>query len=265
MAGGPRHGDGGEEPERSRSEPVPPTPWSSALGAAAKVARELGSTAGDEAARLARTAADASAARVATGLKPVRQLGRSIEGRRIAAENAAHDAASATVGRAKRAVIRASLHGSNVVGAAGATAFALIADPLLLLHTRAKYLQVRREIADALVRYDEAVADATRAEREHTAAEAVERLKRWDHRTTVHHRSPYLHVSVGQGRAEAWGMLLRGPHAGCSLASVAPDILAELRAHVPDEQTADALEAWQGALLGAACPASDDDGSRAGR
>lgn len=245
---------GGEAPRQKTGSP--PAPASGALSAAARLAREAGRKLGDEGSRLAGKVSEQAAARIAAGLQPVRDLGRSIEGRRIAVGNAVQGAVSGTAAKTKRAVVGVGVYGAITAGAAGEVAVALLIYPLDILETRAKFLQARREIAEALARYDQAAAEAAQAERERLAQEAVARLTAWDHRTTRHHRSPYLHVSVGPGKAEAWGMLLRGPHAGRSLASLAPEILAELFAQVPDRETADALEAWQQVVSRAAPPAS---------
>lgn len=205
----------------------------------------------DKAAQVAGKLSEEAALRVAAGLKPVRELGRAVEGSRIAVETSVQDTAAAAAARVRRSLVAAGLHGANLAGATAETALHLLLDPFNLLQTRAKYLEVRREIAETLARYDRALEDATRAERERIALAAVERLTRWDHARTLHHRSAYLHVSVGPGMREAWGMVLRGPQAGRSLASVTPEALAEIWAHVPDADTAAALEAWAVAVCGA--------------
>lgn len=248
--------------EKRREAGSLPAPASTALSAAARLAKEAGRKLGDQASRLVERVSEQAAARVAASLKPVRDLGRSIEGRRISVENAVHGAVSGTAARAKRGALGVGVYGAITAGAAGEAAVVLlVTDPFDILKTRAKFLEARREIAEALAKYDQAASDAAQAERERLALEAVERLTGWDHRTAMHHRSPYLHVSVGPGKAEAWGMLLRGPHAGRSLASVAPDILAELWAQVPDQETAAALEAWRQAVSSAARQASTGDRS----
>lgn len=240
---------------------APPAPASGALSAAARLAREAGRKLGEEGSRLAGKVSEQAAARIAAGLQPVRDLGRTIEGRRIAVGNAVQGAVSGTAAKAKRTALGVGAYGAITAGAAGEAAVAVLLSyplriPFEILATGAKFLQARREIAEALAKYDQAAAEAAQAERERLAQEAVARLTAWDHRTTRHHRSPYLHVSVGPGKAEAWGMLLRGPHAGRSLASLAPEILAALWAEVPDQATADALEAWRQVVSRAVPPAT---------
>lgn len=248
-----RKSSAGRLPEAEPSS----APVSAALNATARLAGRVRRKLGDEGSRITQKAAEQTAARVAAGLKPVRELGRSIESRRIAAENAVRGAVAGAAAKAKRAALGVGVYGAITAGAAGEAAVVLlVTHPLDILETGAKFLQARREIAEALARYDQAAAEAAQAERERLALEAVERLTAWDHRTTRHHRSPYLHVSVGPGKAEAWGILLRGPHAGRSLASLAPEILAELCAQVPDQETAAALETWQQVVSRAAAQAS---------
>ncbi|HEY4252047.1 MAG TPA: hypothetical protein VGM87_12625 [Roseomonas sp.] len=248
-----RDSSGGTEDGCRGAKASSPMPVSATLNAAVKAGEDLGRKVGAESSRLVEKVSEQAAIRIAASLKPARDLGRSVESRRIAVENAVHNAVSGTAAKAKRAALGVGVYGAIMAGAAGEAAAALlITNPLYILRTGAKFLEVRREIAEALAKYDQAASDAAQVEREHLALEAVERLTRWDHRTTLHHPSSYLHVSVGPGKAEAWGMLLRGPHAGRSLASVTPEVLEALSEHAPDQETASALEAWRQAISSAA-------------
>jgi hypothetical protein len=218
---------------------------SAALDAAAGLAGRLGKTVGDEAGRIAGRVVDQAAAQVAAGLQPMRDLGRAVETGRVSVEQGLSSAALTATSRIKRVAVGAGLHGANIAGAAGHAAVSVLLESTRLLDTPAKFVEIRREIAEALARYDALLAEAAQAERERMAAEAVARLQRLDHRRTIHHASAYLHVSTGPGRTEAWGMILRGPHAGRSLASLAPEALDELAVQAPDTETAAALAAWR--------------------
>jgi hypothetical protein len=219
------------------------------IQATAAMARDLGRKAGEAGRGLAGTVSEQAAAGTAAALQPVRDIGRSVEGRRIAFRDAAvGGAVSSVTAGARRTAWGVTLHGANLAGAAGTAAWTMLWNPLDIVGVGEKFLDVRREVAEALAKHDALLAAAAEAERERLAVEAVARLKRWDHPRTRHLASAFVHVSVGPGRTEAWGMVLRGPHAGRSLAAIDRAVLADLIGDLPDEATAQALEAWCHAL-----------------
>lgn len=266
MADEPEGSEGGGSPgeDAGRGRSAPRTLASDALDAATATARKLGTRVEIEATRLLGAASRPVADAVAVGLRPVRDAGRAVEERRISVEQSWRETTSAAVGGVRRAALGVGSHGANVVGAAGTAAATLLLDPFRLHHVYAKFLTIRRDVAEMLAKYDESVAAMLRADRERLAADAVDRLTRWDHGTAIHHRSAYVHVSVGPGKTEAWGLVLRGPHAGRSLASLSPEVIAGLWADVPDPETTSALTAWRDALRGMArrSGAGDDEPSR---
>jgi hypothetical protein len=220
------------------------------LDAVGKVARAFGRKAGEAGGRLLDDATERVSASVAATLQPVRDVGRAAEGQRTAVETSVRIALTSTTASVKRAAWGVGLHGANLAGAA---ATFLLGFPDLRADTiGSKYVAVRREIAEGLARYDQLQAEVAQADRERLAAQALQRLVAWDHPRTQHRRSAWLHVSTGPGRMEAWGMVLRGPHAGRSLASLEPEVLAALWAEAPDAETASALEAWRAIVIQAA-------------
>jgi hypothetical protein len=230
-----------------------------ALRTASRAVQDAGRRANETGRALKDSVVEHAAARIAAGLQPVRDIGRAVERQRIAVGNAVGGAASALAARARRTAWGVTLHGANVAAATGAAAWEVLwHDPFGVLDARDKFLEIRKELRDQLARYDAALAEAEQAERERLAVEAVERLKRWDHARTTHVASDFVHVSVGPGPTEAWGMVLRGPHAGRSLAALDRATLVALLEDLPDERTAQALEAWCHVLARAAPRAISD-------